>query len=52
MITLRELKIPEIRARLIRFYEKNTLDACRFCLRHDDAVDPAVQIEPEKETEQ
>jgi organic radical activating enzyme len=46
MIDLRESQSREIRAGLIRFYEKNSLDACRYCYRHDGLVTPAEQLKP------
>jgi organic radical activating enzyme len=45
MIDLRESNGSEIRAGLIRFYEKNSLDACRWCYRHDSLVASAEQLE-------
>jgi organic radical activating enzyme len=44
-IDLRESESREIRAGLLRFYEKNSLDACRYCYRHDGLVTPAEQLE-------
>lgn len=36
----------DIRRQLLAFFEKETLDACRYCRRHAELVEPALQMKP------
>lgn len=44
MICLTQRARERIREKLLTFFEKNFLDACRYCRRHSDLVDPAIQM--------
>ena len=33
-----------LRDRLMAFFAKDTLDACRYCHRHEELVEPAIQL--------
>lgn len=34
----------DIRKKLLDFFEKDTLDACRYCRRHTELAEPAIQM--------
>ena len=45
MILLRHSNPQTIRDHLVRFFEKDALDSCRYCYRHNGLVAPAIQLD-------